>query len=124
VTLAEIRREIDRLDQRLLETLGRRFALVRRLGELKAGAAMAVRDAVREADLLRARLASGRRHKLDRALVIALFREILDRSVRIQSRATRKNRRARTRPAPRTTRRPRPSSGRKRTAALASRRKS
>jgi chorismate mutase len=38
VKLADIRREIDRLDQQLLQILGRRFQLVRLLGELKAGA--------------------------------------------------------------------------------------
>jgi chorismate mutase len=96
VRLADIRREIDRLDQQLLEILGRRFELVRLLGELKAGADMQVRDAVREARLLRARRQSGRRFKLDQALVSSLFREILKQSVRVQSLASSKRRRART----------------------------
>jgi chorismate mutase len=96
VKLAEVRREIDRLDQRLLVVLGRRFQLVRLLGDLKAGAAMRVRDSAREANLLRARIASGRRLRLDPALVSSLFQGILRQSVREQTRAA-KGRGSRTR---------------------------
>jgi len=72
--IARLRREIDALDDALLETLNRRAALARRIGELK-GQASAYRPE-RESEVLR-RIAAVNPGPLPSERVSAVFREIV-----------------------------------------------
>jgi chorismate mutase/prephenate dehydratase len=69
----KLRRRIDALDDRLLETLNRRAALARRIGALKSGPAYRPE---REAAILR-RVAAASRGPLDGERVAAVFREVI-----------------------------------------------
>ena len=51
-TIPPLRRRIDRLDERIVALLARRFALSRRIGRVKAALGGKVRDAKRERQIL------------------------------------------------------------------------
>jgi chorismate mutase/prephenate dehydratase len=72
--IERLRGEIDALDDRLLETLNRRAALAKKIGEAKAGAP-AYRPE-REAQILR-RMAAANGGPLGRERVAAVFREVI-----------------------------------------------
>jgi chorismate mutase/prephenate dehydratase len=79
-----LRQELDRLDTDLVDVLARRHDAVKRVADLKARTSMPLRDVLREARQI-TRLAEQARAKgLDEALVVRLFREIVDYSVRTQ----------------------------------------
>lgn len=84
--IAALRGEIDALDDRLLESINRRAALARRIGELKAGAP-AYRPE-REAAILR-RMAAANRGPLASERIAGVFREVisacraLEQSIRV-----------------------------------------
>ncbi|MGQ0509240.1 MAG: prephenate dehydratase [Betaproteobacteria bacterium] len=72
--IAALRAEIDALDDRLLESINRRAALARRIGELKAGAP-AYRPE-REAAILR-RMAAANKGPLASGRIAGVFREVI-----------------------------------------------
>jgi chorismate mutase/prephenate dehydratase len=80
----EFRSRIDALDNTLVEALAERQRTVADLTELKADSAFELRDPVREQELLARVGARAEQLGLSGYFVRALFREILDHSVRTQ----------------------------------------
>lgn len=82
--LDEIRGRIDALDRTLVEALAERQRVVAELTELKVESTLELRDPARESELLKRVGALGEGFGLSGYFVRALFREILDQSVRTQ----------------------------------------
>ncbi|MDX1485448.1 MAG: chorismate mutase [Alphaproteobacteria bacterium] len=82
-TLSELRGEIDRLDDQLVDLLLRRTDLVRAIGSLKGADGSGVLRPGREAEILR-RLLVRAGAGLDGAAVVRIFREIVSAAVRQQ----------------------------------------
>lgn len=77
-TIAQLRKQIDRLDDRIVELLARRFGLTRQIGRIKAQTGGKVRDARREEQILArlkarpaARACEDEIEKIYRALLVA-----------------------------------------------------
>jgi chorismate mutase/prephenate dehydratase len=81
--LPALRREIDRLDRRLLGLLNQRARLAMRAGWIKRRQGLAVFDGEREERLLR-RVAQANRGPLTAAAVRRIFTEILRQSRRVE----------------------------------------
>jgi chorismate mutase/prephenate dehydratase len=84
-TIAALRRQIDRLDDRMLALLNRRARLVQAIGAAKSRTRAAVYAPAREKDIL-ARLADGNRGPLTRAHVGAIFREVISATRSLEQR--------------------------------------
>ncbi len=80
----EIRKRIDALDRTLVEALADRQRVVAELTELKVESTLELRDPGRESELLKRVGALGESLGLSGYFVRALFREVLDQSVRTQ----------------------------------------
>ena len=83
--LRTLRRQIDRLDQRLLSLLNRRARLALRVGALKHRNGRQVFDPKREREIL-ARLRAANAGPLPAAAIAAIYREILKRSRQLERR--------------------------------------
>lgn len=82
--LDQLRRELDAIDDRLVDALAARQDVIERLAVVKAASDLRLRDLLREARLV-ARVAEHARERgLDELFVTRLFREIIDFSVRTQ----------------------------------------
>jgi chorismate mutase/prephenate dehydratase len=82
--IQSIRQGIDRVDAAILELLAQRRAYSRRAARLKGETDAPSRDLLREEDLIADRIAAGFDYGLDAELVAALWREMIDDSVRVQ----------------------------------------
>src|SRR5262245_58438918 len=82
--LDELRVRIDGLDRTLVEALAERQRVDAELTELKVESTIELRDPARESELLKRVGALGETLGLSGYFVRALFREILDQSVRTQ----------------------------------------
>src|SRR5258705_8964072 len=78
-TIAALRRQIDRLDDRVLELLNRRARLAQAIGSAKARARASVYAPAREKQVL-ARMVEANRGPLGDAHVRAIFREVISAS--------------------------------------------
>ena len=74
------RRELDGIDSEILHLLSRRFVIVRLVKEWKRLHGKPVVDAIRERDLLSARIAEGVEQGLDPIFVVEIFQIIIKRS--------------------------------------------
>lgn len=83
-TVQEARHRIDDINERVVELLAERQAIVDELCEIKADAGQPVRDPEREAELLDHVRAVADEAGLSPALAETLFRDILDHSVAAQ----------------------------------------
>ena len=81
--IAEIRKEIDRLDDELLELLIKRLELGNEIGEVKRAIGKAVTDEAREKEIFQ-RLIKNAGSKMAEEDVIELFSKILEISRKIQ----------------------------------------
>ena len=84
-TIAALRRQIDRLDDRMLALLNRRARLVQAIGAAKSMTRTPVYAPGREKDVL-ARLVDGNRGPLTGAHVGAIFREVISASRSLEQR--------------------------------------
>src|SRR5678815_1156880 len=84
-TIAALRRQIDRLDDRMLALLNRRARLVQAIGAAKSKTQAPVYAPAREKAVL-ARLVDGNRGPLTRAHVGAIFREVISASRSLEER--------------------------------------
>ena len=82
--LETLRRELDVLDDALVDLLADRQDAVRRVAEVKASSDAPLRDAAREAELISRLTARAKARGLDDLFVARLFREVIDLSVRTQ----------------------------------------
>lgn len=81
--LKDLRRDIDAVDRDLLKLLGRRAALVQKVGRAKQGGALPVHHPGREAQVL-GRLLKRHRGAYPPAAILRIWREIIAASVRLQ----------------------------------------
>jgi chorismate mutase / prephenate dehydratase len=82
--LEELRRELDAVDDALVDGLASRQRIIERLAAVKAGSSLPLRDLLREARQLTRLAARARACGLDELFVTRLFREVVDFSVRTQ----------------------------------------
>ena len=79
-TLADLRREIDAIDERIVDLLGRRQALTQSAVAIKKAAGLPVYHPAREEDLISERRAQAKTAGLDPNHVEELYRGILRQS--------------------------------------------
>lgn len=79
IDLEGLRREIDNIDDKILELVARRIVLVLDIGEYKRGHGMPVYDASREREVLH-RLMQNTPDGLDPQVVRRVFERIIDES--------------------------------------------
>lgn len=77
--IGEIRKEIDRLDDELLQIFNRRAALALKIGEIKKERGMAVYDPGREKRIFR-RIQENNPGPLENAAIVRLFERVIDES--------------------------------------------
>jgi len=80
--LLDLRQQIDAIDDDLLGTLARRFAITARVGELKAELGLDSVDPVREQQKLQRLQQEAQARGLDEGFVRALFQHIFDEVVK------------------------------------------
>ena len=80
--LLELRKQIDRLDQSLVLMLANRFALTRRVGNIKARVGMQSMDPQREAEKLDDIRRQCELHGLNAALVADILSQIMRETVK------------------------------------------
>lgn len=78
-TIDDMRREIDRLDDQLLEIFNRRAALALKIGELKKRSQLPVYDPAREKAIFR-RMQEKNSGPLDDLAIRRLFERVIDES--------------------------------------------
>lgn len=83
-SLAELRRQIDRCDDELLELLARRMRISREIGQYKREHAMPVLQALRYDEILTRRAAEAERMGMDGDFMRAVLQDIHEESVRQQ----------------------------------------
>ncbi len=81
--LENLRRDIDEVDQRILDLVARRVSIVCEVAELKRQRGMAVYDPDRERDMLR-RLSERSEAPLDAHTVQRVFERLIDECRRIE----------------------------------------
>ena len=82
--LAELRKQLDKLDRRLVDGLAERQSIVASVASVKAGGSGALRDTIREEDLLTELARYAQERGVDGFYVTRIFQEILEHSVRVQ----------------------------------------
>ena len=82
--LESLRRELDAIDDGLVDLLADRQAAVTRVAELKAMTDAPLRDAAREARQIERLMVRAKARGLDEVFVARLFRDVIDLSVRTQ----------------------------------------
>ena len=84
--IAELRKEIDRIDGELIKLLAKRVAVVRRIGELKRRQGLDVWDEARASEVMRSREGWAREAGLDGDFAKDLFDRIVSYCARVQKR--------------------------------------
>ena len=79
--MADIRREIDRLDSELMALMAQRTAYIDRAAQIKAGIQMPARVDARVAEVLDNVAAHAVRHGLDAAPFVKLWRGLIEWSI-------------------------------------------
>lgn len=83
--LKQIRQQLDEIDQSILEQLAKRQQVINETAGLKKDRKAALRDPVREHEILNRIGQKARGAGLDRYYAMELFRQIIDHSVRFQT---------------------------------------
>lgn len=79
--LESLRREIDAIDERFVTLLAERFAVTRRVGQIKAERGLPPQDSTREAQIEEKVRRLAAEHHLDPTLVSDVLRAVIDRVV-------------------------------------------
>ena len=83
MTIDELRREIDRLDNELLRIFNQRADFALKIGEIKKGLGIAVYDPARE-KLIFQRMQAANPGPLDHDAIVRLFERVIDESRRLE----------------------------------------
>lgn len=83
MTIDEIRNEIDRLDDQLLNLFNQRASLALKIGELKKEVGLPVYDAEREKKIFQ-RMKVENPGPLDNQAIVRLFERVIDESRRLE----------------------------------------
>lgn len=81
--LEDWRKEIDSIDEELVELINRRAKIAQKIGILKSAAGLPVVDAIREEEILR-KVAEKNKGILKREAIIQIFQRIIGESRNIQ----------------------------------------
>ncbi len=84
MSLAGYRAEIDQLDDQIIRLLGRRFAIAREVGALKARTSQPVRQQARIQQVLDRCAAAGASESLNPAFVRNLYQLIIEEMCRVE----------------------------------------
>lgn len=82
--LEEWRKEIDKLDQELIELLEKRFELSKKIGEFKHTNKLPIIDEKRYQELLDNVTSYGKTHRIDTEFIKIIFSIIHDQSIKLQ----------------------------------------
>jgi len=82
--LAQIRRDIEAIDRKLVELLAERLELGRRTGEIKRDAGRPILDAAREAEVIRRAVTAARELGVPQEATREIFWHIVGMSRRVQ----------------------------------------
>jgi len=85
LTLAELRDQIDKLDDRIINLVGERMAVAEKIGEHKKSNNITILQTKRWDDMLKNRLSFGLRKGLSEEFIIKLFRAIHQESINHQT---------------------------------------
>lgn len=85
--LAELRGKIDRIDDEIVDLLGRRFDLLHDVAAHKRLRDIPVVIPARIAEVVERCVARGRRHGLDAQMLRDVYHRIIDEACRVESRA-------------------------------------
>lgn len=80
-----IRKKIDRLDEKILELLARRFSLAKEAGLEKSKKGIPLKDQKREKEIIAKLLRKNLKVKISSAFLAELFTLIIEESKRIQN---------------------------------------
>ncbi len=83
--LEELRLEIDRIDQKLIEVLGKRMNIVHEMGEYKRDHNITILQIERWRDIITSRLEIAGKHGLDRDFLLKLLQLVHNESIRMQT---------------------------------------
>ena len=90
LTLAELRDQIDKLDDRIINLLEDRMGVSEKIGEYKRENNITILQTKRWDDMLKTRLNLGSRKGLSEEFIIKLFRSIHQESINHQTRVMNK----------------------------------
>lgn len=82
--LAQLRRDIERIDRRVVELLAERLELGKRTGEIKRDAGKPILDAAREAEVIRRAVTAARELGVPQEATREIFWHIVGMSRRVQ----------------------------------------
>lgn len=85
--LSKKRRRIDSIDKKLLDVISLRLKIVRQICEIKKQLGMDVYQPKRISDLLKKRRSLAKKHNIDGDFAEALYKVIIEESMRIQKKA-------------------------------------
>ena len=83
--MKDFRKQINQIDQKIVELLGRRMNLVKEVAKFKKAENLPVKDSGREDELRKNLKALAKKHKLDPEFVNHLYSHVFIESRRIQS---------------------------------------
>jgi len=83
--LEELRQEIDRIDQKLIEVLGKRMSIVHEMGEYKRDHNITILQIERWRDIITSRLEIARKYGLERDFLLKLLQLVHNESIRMQT---------------------------------------
>lgn len=84
--LESLRKQIDLLDENLLQLLKKRFSLTHQVGKLKKQRKLPIEDAKREEEILSRLLSKAETFGLGGGFIKSLFKQILEESKKEQAR--------------------------------------
>ena len=82
--LAQLRRDIETIDRRIVELLAERLELGRRTGGIKRGAGRPILDSAREAEVIRRAVTAARELSVPQEATREIFWHIVGMSRRVQ----------------------------------------
>jgi chorismate mutase len=80
--ITRLRRSIDAIDRKIIHLINARFAVIDRIGRLKAKSGFPVKDSMRMKEVMDTRLAAAAACGLPRALVKKIYNEIIAYSMK------------------------------------------
>jgi chorismate mutase len=82
--LEDLRKEIDKIDEKIFLLLKERFKLVRKIGKIKKSKSMKIYQPKREREILMKIARKARKYRIDPKEIIKIYKAILKASRKIQ----------------------------------------
>ncbi len=84
MTLQTLRKKINRVDAQLIKLLAQRFAIAKKIGDLKKKHSLTITDAAREKELAKFHTSLEKTYGLSQMFTKSLWKLILEESKRLQ----------------------------------------